>query len=64
MFLEKEEDSKGITSKAYLHQVLESIVFSKFDKLGPEYIFIEDGSKVHLGYARLARLEHGIRGFN
>ena len=25
---------------------------------------MEDGSKVHLGYARLPRLEHGVRGFN
>ncbi|KAH7402965.1 hypothetical protein BKA64DRAFT_668051 [Cadophora sp. MPI-SDFR-AT-0126] len=31
VFLEKEEDSKGITSKAYLHQVPEPIVFPKFD---------------------------------
>ena len=63
MSLEKEEGSKGITSKAYLHQVLEPVVFPKFDQLGPEYIFMEDGAKVHLGHARLPRLEHGIRGF-
>ena len=25
---------------------------------------MEDGSKVHVGYARLPRLQHGIRGFN
>ena len=63
VFLEKEEGSKGITSKAFLHQVLEPVVFPKFDQLGPEYIFMEDGAKVHLGHARLPRLEHGIRGF-
>ena len=63
VFLEKEEGSKGITSKASLHQVLEPVVFPKFDQLGPEYIFMEDGAKVHLGHARLPRLEHGIRGF-
>jgi transposase len=34
-----------------------------FDQLGLEYIFIEDGSKVHAGNARLLRLQHGIRGF-
>lgn len=64
VFLEKEEGSKGVNSKAYLHQVLEPIVFPLFDTLGPDYIFMEDGSKVHLGYARLPRLEHGVRGFN
>jgi DDE superfamily endonuclease len=55
---------KGICSKAYLEQVLEPIVFPLFDRLGPEYIFMEDGSKVHKGKARLPRLEHGIRGFD
>ena len=63
VFLEKEEGSKGITTKAYLRQVLEIVVFPKFDELSPEYIFMKDGAKVHLGYARLPRLEHGIRGF-
>ncbi|KUJ14281.1 uncharacterized protein LY89DRAFT_564945, partial [Mollisia scopiformis] len=29
-----------------------------------EYIFMEDGSKVHKGHARLPRLQHNIRGFN
>jgi hypothetical protein len=64
VFLEKEEGSKGVNSKAYLHQVLEPVVFPLFDRLGPEYIFMEDGSKVHLGHARLPRLQHGVRGFN
>ena len=64
VFLEKEEGSKEVNSKAYLHQVLEPIVFPLFDTLGPDYIFIEDDSKVHLRYTRLPRLEHGIRGFN
>ena len=40
------------------------MVFPLFDTLGPEYIFIEDGVKVHAGSARLPRLSHGIRGFN
>jgi transposase len=34
-----------------------------FDQLGPEYIFMEDGSKVHAGNAQLPRLQHRIRGF-
>ena len=50
-------------SKAYLQQVLEPVVFPLFDQLGPEYIFMEDSSKVHCGKARLPRLQHGIRGF-
>jgi len=61
--MEKLPDRKGIYSKAYLQQVLQPVVFPLFDSLGPEYIFMEDGSKVHAGSARLPRLEHGIRGF-
>lgn len=64
VFLEKEEDSRGVNSRTYLQQVLEPIIFPLFDRLGPEYIYMEDGCKVHLGYARLPKLEHGIRGFN
>ena len=63
VFLEKLLDRKGICSKAYLQQVLQPVVFPLFDQLGPEYIFIEDGSKVYAGNARLLRLQHGIRGF-
>ena len=63
VFLEKLPEHKGICSKAYLQQVLEPIVFPLFDNLGPEYIYMEDGSKVHLGKARLPRLQHGIHGF-
>jgi hypothetical protein len=64
VFLEKLPGRKGVCSKAYLEQVLEPVVFPLMDSLGPEYIFMEDGSKVHKGKARLPRLEHGIRGFN
>jgi hypothetical protein len=56
VFLEKLPGRKGVCSKAYLQQVLEPIVFLLFDSLGPEYIYMEDGSKVHLGKARLPRL--------
>ena len=63
MFLEKLPKRKGICSKAYLQQVLEPIVFPLFDVLGPEYIYMEDGSKVHLRKARLPRLQHGVHGF-
>ena len=64
VFLEKLPGRKGICSKAYLQQVLQPVVFPLFDQLGPEYIFMEDGSKVHAGSARLPRLQHGVRGFN
>ncbi|KAF4630689.1 hypothetical protein G7Y89_g7443 [Cudoniella acicularis] len=64
VFMEKLPGRKGICSKAYLQEVLEPVVFPLFETLGPEYIFMEDGSKVHLGFARLPRLEHGVRGFN
>ena len=64
VFLEKLPGRKGICSKAYLEQVLEPVVFPLFDSLGPEYIFVEDGAKVHKGKARLPWLEHGIRSFD
>jgi hypothetical protein len=64
VFLEKLPGRKGVCSKVYLEQVLEPIVFPLMDSLGPEYIFMEDGSKVYKGKVRLPRLEHGIRGFN
>ena len=56
VFLEKEEGYKGMNSRAYKDQVLYPIIFPLFDELGPEYIFQEDGLKVHKGYARLAKL--------
>ena len=40
------------------------IIFPLFDKLGPEFIFQEDGAKVHKGDTRLAKLQHNIRGFD
>jgi transposase len=65
VFLEKEPEARGITSKAYLHQVLEPVVFPYFDSLSTRqkknFIFMEDGAKVHLGDARLPRLNKGIR---
>jgi hypothetical protein len=64
VFLERIYGKKGICSRDYLEQVLKPVVFPLFDGLGPDYIFMEDGSKVHVGYARLPRLQHGIRGFN
>jgi hypothetical protein len=62
--MEKFPGHKGIYFKTYLQQVLQPMVFLLFDSLGPEYIFMEDGNKVHTGSARLLRLEYGIRGFN
>ena len=64
VFMEKEEGCKGVNSRVYRDQVLEPIVFPLFDQLGTEYIFMEDGAKVHKGAARLAKLQHNIRGFN
>ena len=63
VFIQKLPGRKGICSKAYLRQVLQRVVFPLFDRLGPEYIFMEDGAKVYTGSARLPRLSHGIRGF-
>src|SRR6266487_1131877 len=64
VFMEKLPNRKGICSKAYLQQVLEPVVFPLFDQLGPEYIFMEDGAKVHAGSACLPRLSHSVRRFN
>jgi hypothetical protein len=64
VFLEKEEDARGVNSRVYRDQVLEPIIFPLFDELGTEYIFMEDGSKVHLGDARIWKLQHYIRRFN
>ena len=63
VYLKKLPNCKGICSKAYLQQVLQPVVFPLFDQLGPEYIFMEDGSKVHVGNAQLPKLQHGIKGF-
>jgi transposase len=66
VFLIKEEDKRGITSKAYLNQVLEPVVFPYYISLSEEqkegFIFMEDGAKVHVGDARLPKLNIGIRG--
>ena len=51
IFLEKLPGWKGVCSKVYLEQVLKPIVFLLFDSLRPEYIFMEDRSKVHKGKA-------------
>jgi transposase len=63
VILEKLSGRRGICSKAYLQQVLQPVVFPLFDYLSPQYIFMEDGAKVHKGHARLPRLEHNVRGF-
>ena len=55
MFLEREEGTRDICSQAYLHQVLEPVIFPHFDSLTDtqkeEFIFMEDGAKVHKGHA-------------
>ena len=67
VFLEKEDGNKGICSKAYLNQVLNSVIFPHWEELTEEerskFIFIEDGSKIHKGYARLPKLNFGLRTF-
>jgi hypothetical protein len=68
VFLEREEGRKGICSKAYTKQVLEAVIRPHYDSLSEEekenVIFTEDGAKVHIGAARLWRLNHGIKGFD
>jgi hypothetical protein len=64
VFLGKREGHKGIDSQAYVDQVLEPIVFPLFDTLDSSYIFMEDGSKVHKGNARLPKLNHCVRTFD
>jgi transposase len=62
--LEKKPGRKGIYSQSYLEQVLKAVIFPLFETLDREQcIFIEDGSKVHKGKARLLKLNAGIRGF-
>jgi transposase len=68
IFMEKKPDKKGICSQAYLEQCLETVIFPWYDSLNEaqkaEAIFMEDGTKVHKGNARLPRLNKGIRGFD
>lgn len=51
-----------------MEQVLKPIVFPFWETLSDEdkewWRFIEDGSGVHKGFARLPRLERGVRGFD
>ena len=61
VFMEREEGAKGITSKAYLHQVLEPVVFEMFDGCKDEYIYMEDGAKIHKGAAKIPKILRGIR---
>jgi hypothetical protein len=64
----KEPSKKGICSTAYTNQVLNKVISPYYDSLTPaqqeEFIFMEDGAKVHQGQARLWRLNHGIKGFD
>ena len=66
VFLTKEEGMRGICSAAYLRQVLEEVVFPYYASLDEdqkgEFIFIEDGSKVHKGKAQLLSLRRELEG--
>ena len=53
VFIKKLFACKGVCFKAHLQEVFEPIVFLLFDQLGPEYIFMENGNKVHKGKAKL-----------
>jgi hypothetical protein len=53
VFIEKLPEHKSICSKAYLQEILEPMVFLLFDTLGPEYIFIENNTKIYTRSARL-----------
>ena len=68
VFLTREEGKRGICSTTYLNQVLEAVVSQYYDQLKgakkSDFIFMEDGAKVHKGKARLLKLEKGIRGFD
>ena len=64
----KEPGKKGICSIAYLNQVLNPVVFPWFDSLSAkqkeEFLFMEDGAKIHKGVAKLLRKLRGLRGFD
>jgi len=68
IFLVKEEGRKGICSQAYLNQVLNPIIFPWLDSLiakqKKEFLFMEDGSKIYIGAAKLPRKLRGLRGFD
>ena len=64
VFIEKLPNRKSICSKAYLQQVLEPVVFLLFDQLGPEYIFIENSTKVYTKSTCLPWLSYSICRFN
>ena len=68
VFLVKEPGRRGICSTAYTNQVLNDVIKPYYDSLTSEqkqeFIYMEDGAKVHQGKARLWRLNHGIKGFD
>ena len=57
MFLEREEEKRGICNIAYIKQVLNSVIrpyYNSFiNKQKQEFIYIKDEVKEHLGKARL-----------
>jgi hypothetical protein len=55
VFLCKEGNSKGINSKIYVTQVIETVAVPFLESLKKGIkgtIFMEDGAKVHLGHAK------------
>jgi hypothetical protein len=68
IFLVKEEGRNGICSQAYLNQVLNPIIFPWLDSLTAKqkekFLFMEDGSKIHMGMAKLPCNLRGLRRFD
>jgi hypothetical protein len=68
IFLVKEKGRKGICSQAYLNQVLNPIIFPWLDflivKQKEKFLFIEDGSKIHIGIVKLSRKLYRLYRFN
>jgi hypothetical protein len=68
VFLEHEECHRGICSHAYTNQILNPVVIPYYESLTKEqqvaFLYVEDGTKIHKGQARLIKLNRGIQGFD
>ncbi|OCK88086.1 uncharacterized protein K441DRAFT_647322 [Cenococcum geophilum 1.58] len=64
VFLERRHGKRGINSRDYAEQVLEEVVGPFLQDMEPDTIFMEDGAKVHLGFAKAVRKALNIRGFS
>lgn len=64
VFLERCHGKRGINSRDYAEQVLEEVVGPFLQDMEPDTIFMEDGAKVHLGFAKAVHKALNIRGFS